>query len=224
MFLLSASKVFLNPVQKEAVTSGAVNVFLVQFEFNDDWNELDRTAVFQAGDDKVSVVLDDTNQCQIPWEVLENPRRTLEVGVYGTKDGKIVLPTIWASLGTIKEGVSLGGNSQPPTPDTYSQILNIANEAKKIAQSVRDDADKGKFDGEQGPAGPPGQGVPEYSESDNGKILEIVNGEPKWVLSGGSGGTGNVSSQEVNVIKVLDRAEYDELPQKDPRTLYLIRG
>lgn len=42
--------------------------------------------------------------------------------------------------------------------------------------------------------------------------------------SGGGGGTGNVSSQEVNVIKVLDRAEYDELPQKDPRTLYLIRG
>lgn len=42
--------------------------------------------------------------------------------------------------------------------------------------------------------------------------------------AGGGGGTGNVSSQEVNVIKVLDRAEYDELPQKDPRTLYLIRG
>lgn len=42
--------------------------------------------------------------------------------------------------------------------------------------------------------------------------------------AGGGGGTGNVSSQEVNIIKVLDRAEYDELPQKDPRTLYLIRG
>ena len=42
--------------------------------------------------------------------------------------------------------------------------------------------------------------------------------------AGGGGGTGNVSSQEVDVIKVLDRAEYDELPQKDPRTLYLIRG
>ena len=41
---------------------------------------------------------------------------------------------------------------------------------------------------------------------------------------GGGGGTGNVSSQELNVIKVLDRVEYDELPQKDPRTLYLIRG
>lgn len=42
--------------------------------------------------------------------------------------------------------------------------------------------------------------------------------------AGGGGGTGNVSSQEVNIIKVLDRAEYDELPQKDQRTLYLIRG
>ena len=34
----------------------------------------------------------------------------------------------------------------------------------------------------------------------------------------------NVSSKEINVIKVLDLAEYEELPEKDARTLYLIRG
>lgn len=37
-------------------------------------------------------------------------------------------------------------------------------------------------------------------------------------------GSGNVSSKEINVIKVLDLAEYEELPEKDARTLYLIRG
>lgn len=42
--------------------------------------------------------------------------------------------------------------------------------------------------------------------------------------SGGGGGTGNVWSQEIAVIKVLDRAEYDEIQVKDDKTLYFIRG
>lgn len=42
--------------------------------------------------------------------------------------------------------------------------------------------------------------------------------------SGGGGGTGNVWSQEISTIDVLDRAEYDALLEKDPNTLYLIRG
>ena len=41
---------------------------------------------------------------------------------------------------------------------------------------------------------------------------------------GGSGGSGNVWSQDISTIDVLDRAEYDALPEKDPKTLYLIRG
>ena len=151
MFHLQANKIYLEVCAKEGVTSGSVNVYTVRFSFNSDWDGLDRTAVFHAGDDQISVVLDDSNECQIPWEVLENPGRNLSVGVYGTKGGTVVLPTIWAQLGEIREGVSLGSNAQPPTPDVYSQILEAAEQAEKIAQSVRDDADAGKFDGEPGP-------------------------------------------------------------------------
>ena len=132
------------------MTSGSVNVYLVQFAFSADWDELDKTAVFRAGDTKISVVLDATNRCQIPWEVLENRGLPLEAGVYGTENGTVVLPTIWATLGTIKEGASPGENTQPPTPDVYSQILAAASKAEQIAQSVRDDADSGAFDGPPG--------------------------------------------------------------------------
>lgn len=225
MFILSASKVHLNVCQRETVTSGSVNVYLVQFEFNDDWNGLDKTAVFQSGDDKISVVLDESNQCQIPWEVLENPRRSLEAGVYGTKDGAVVLPTIWAKLGTIKEGCSPGTNTQPPTPDVYSQILDAANKAQEIAQSVRDDADTGKFDGEpgkQGDPGPPGVGVPEVSPGDEGKYLGVLDGVPAWMLGGS--GSGNVSSPDIYAIRVMDLSEYTALEEKNPNTLYLLRG
>ena len=74
----------------------------------------------------------------------------MDAGVYGTKNGTVVLPTIWATLGTIKEGASPGENTQPPTPDVYSQILAAASKAEEIAQSVRDDADSGAFDGPPG--------------------------------------------------------------------------
>lgn len=150
IFSLQASKNFLSVLSREMVTSGSVNVYLVQFAFSTDWDGLDKTAVFRAGDTKISVVLDATNQCQIPWEVLENRNRPLEAGVYGTKNGTVVLPTIWATLGTIKEGASPGENTQPPTPDVYSQILAAASKAEQIAQSVRDDADSGAFDGPPG--------------------------------------------------------------------------
>lgn len=46
---------------------------------------------------------------------------------------------------------------------------------------------------------------------------------PLRVSPGGSGG-GNVSSAQINIIAVLDRAEYDALAVKDAKTLYLIRG
>lgn len=147
MFILTANKVCLNVEAREPVTSGSVNVYEVEFRFSADWDGLDRTAVFAAGDEQISVVLDSSNTCTIPWEVLQSPQRALMAGVYGTSGGEVVLPTVWASLGTIREGVRTGQPAQPPTPDVYDQILAAANQAEQTAQSVRDDADAGKFDG-----------------------------------------------------------------------------
>lgn len=222
MFCLTADKVRLSVGQRETVTSGSVNVYEVQFRFGADWEGLDRTAVFAAGEEQVSVVLDSFNTCVIPWEVLQSPRRELRAGVYGTKGGEVVLPTVWASLGTIREGCSPGDSAQPPTPDVYDQILAAAMNAEETAQSVRDDADAGKFDGEPGPKGPPGDGVPPITEEDENKILGVQGGKAAW-MPGGSG-TGNVFSPDVTTIRVMDRETYDALPVKDPQTLYLIRG
>lgn len=156
LFRLYAKKVVLEVNQREVVTSNSVNVYQCQFQFDGAWDGLERTAVFQAGDNTVSTILDETGICIIPWEVLQDAKRSLYAGVYGTKDGNIVLPTIWAKLCEIKPGVTQGENTQPPTPDVYSQILQVAKDAEDVAQSVRDDADSGKFNGEQGPTGPQG--------------------------------------------------------------------
>lgn len=156
MIILTASKSCLTASRRELLVEGAVNVNIVQFVFSSDWDGLTKTAVFQAGSDKYSVLLDESNEAPIPWEVLQNPRRTLYAGVYGTNGESLVLPTIWTSLGIIQEGANPGQDTQPPTPDVYSQILQVAKDAEDVAQSVRDDADSGKFNGEQGPTGPQG--------------------------------------------------------------------
>lgn len=128
MFRFYAKKVVLELNQKEVVTSGSVNVYQCQFQFDNAWEGLEKTAVFWAGEETISTLLDETGLCIIPWEVLQDARRTLYAGVYGTKNGDVVLPTIWASCGEIKEGVNPGTSTQPPTPSVYDQILgNIGN-------------------------------------------------------------------------------------------------
>lgn len=124
MFKLYANKTQLTVRQREPITSGSVNVYTALFEFSDDWTGMDRVAVFQgAAGAPVSVLLDKTGICTVPWEVLTKPYVQLKAGVYGTIGGEVVLPTIWASLGTILEGVP--GDSKPtPTPALWEQALS----------------------------------------------------------------------------------------------------
>lgn len=118
MFILRAQKNMLSVLQRESVTSGSINVYDAAFEFSEAWDGLDRTAVFRAGSVSRIQPLDEAGRCPIPWEVLERPGVWLYAGVYGTLDEKIVLPTIWTSLGIILEGVETGGKpSRPPGPD-----------------------------------------------------------------------------------------------------------
>ena len=125
MFLLNADKNKLTVLQKEIITSGAVDVLKVKFQFGSDWAGMTRWAVFRVGSMRKCIELDDSNQCSIPWECLrENDiGSSLDAGVYGMIGENIVLPTIWAKLGTIMEGVKLGDAALPPTPGAAEQIL-----------------------------------------------------------------------------------------------------
>lgn len=131
MFQFYASKNNLTIREKEMVTSGSVNVCTAQFLFSDAWDGLTRTAVFQGAGEPVSVVLDDTGKCTIPWEVLAKSGARLRAGVCGTRGGDVVLPTFWVDCGCIIEGVTDGAPAQPPTPDVYRQLLAQTQEARE---------------------------------------------------------------------------------------------
>lgn len=123
MIQLHAEKNCLTVAEPELLTSGSVNVNTVSIEFSADWDGLSRVAVFASSTTQISIALDSTNQCFIPWECLVTPNLNLRVGVYGMQGTTIVLPTIWASLGIIRPGVTTGAEPSPPTPDAYQKVL-----------------------------------------------------------------------------------------------------
>lgn len=123
MFILYADKNKLTLRKREAVTSGSVNAYTARFEFSADWDSLQKTAVFRAGEDSVSVLVGDGGEVVIPWEVLQKPLHLLQVGVYGVSGENLILPAAWADLGVILEGTAPGENARPPTPGLWEQEL-----------------------------------------------------------------------------------------------------
>lgn len=123
MFELYAEKNQLCVKRREPVTSGSVNIYDIRFAFSEDWAGLTKTAVFRAGEKTASVLLGDTGETVVPWEVLTVPGKRLEAGVYGTRGNEVVLPTVWADLVYIQAGAAPGDGARPPTPDLWKQEL-----------------------------------------------------------------------------------------------------
>lgn len=124
MFILYANKNQLTVRKREPVTSGSVNTYAARFEFSPDWQGLTRKAVFRGSGKTLAVLLDDSGECVIPWEVVTSHGQPLMAGVFGTED-ETALPTVWANLGTILEGVpGDSSGSKPPTLDVWEQELD----------------------------------------------------------------------------------------------------
>lgn len=113
------------------LTSGSLNAFSVHFIFNDDWDGMTKFAVFKTAErPAIEIVLDDTNTCDIPWELLQTPGQRIQCGAYGisiTDQKQIRLPTIWLKLDEISEGVLYGVEGREPTPDIYEQFVDALN-------------------------------------------------------------------------------------------------
>lgn len=129
------------------------HLYRAEFEFtSNEWTGM-KTALFANGNKAKSQVLDEKNTCEVPWEFFDTDTGT--IGLVSVFCGDLTTANS-ASVYITKSGYVESDASVPPTPDVYQQLIETANETKEIAQSVRDDADAGKFRGEQGPMGPTG--------------------------------------------------------------------
>ena len=142
--------------EKPAITSGTVGL-PVEFTFDEAWDGLSKTAVFRAGSRSYPVSCVQSTAI-VPWEVLEKGGVGLYIGVFGADEkGTVKIPTVWACVDTIAAGAQIPETvPAEPTPNVYDQILTAVSKAVETANSVRQDADSGKFIGPAGPKGDAG--------------------------------------------------------------------
>lgn len=139
---------------KPMVASGGVNEDVIEFEFDALWDGFDTVAVFYRSKREVFHKKIVGNKCTVPSEVLR-AQGVFYVGVMGVKDN--VTRTTNVLRYELEHGaITVGVEPPEPTPSIYEQILETVKSTEQIAQSVRDDADAGKFDGAPGEKGDKG--------------------------------------------------------------------
>ena len=182
MIICQVTGAAITVAQNELLTTGMVQAITVRFRFSPQWAALDRTAGFTAGTVSVSCLLEEDNQCFIPWECLTRAGEYLRVGVYGTRGEKMVLPTVSCLLGPICTGTQPEENTPTEaTPTLVQSLLTKAEAAVSVADALRTDADAGLFngrdgkdgtngkDGKDGQNGAPGEAGPQGPKGDPGE-------------------------------------------------------
>lgn len=124
------------------LASGSKNYVTAQFDLlTEDW-----TAPITAIFNEYTVVLDENNQCLIPWEVLANPGKVAVSAFCGD------LHTAISVLVPVHPGGYIDGQTpQPPIPGVYEQLLGMVQTAVDTANDVKERADAGDFNGKDAP-------------------------------------------------------------------------
>lgn len=109
----------------ELLTAGMAKAVSIRFAFSEDWDGLTKTAVFSNGRATVDVLAAkwDGDTVTVAPEVLAVAGRYARVGVYGTNDSGVVLPTVWVTLGKVQPAAEPSGDpSTDPTPPVWAQL------------------------------------------------------------------------------------------------------
>lgn len=197
----------------ESTVSDGVTFETIKFKFPKTWDGFVKTATFVNQDKKVSIILNgDSNlctgedECYIPCEVLKSPE--FAVSVFGVSGDSVAI-TSQAVISVKESGYDEGYKPSDPTPSEYEQLINLANETKEIARSVRNDADNGVFKGEKGDPGEPGA---KGDKGDRGEKGETGATGPQG-LKGDKGDKGDTGEQGIQGVKG-DNGEDGYTPQK----------
>lgn len=131
-------RLYLEPPE---TAEGTREYLRAEFSFSEEWDGLTKTAFFRGANGNTYSQLLENDACTVPAEVLTAPGR-VGVSVSGTL-GETVITTDIKSF-SLPATLS-GGTPSDPEPTVWQQILDKVDETQQIAQSVRDDADAGKF-------------------------------------------------------------------------------
>ena len=166
------------------LTAGMVGVPVV-FSFSPEWQELNLLAVFRAGEEKKDNEIKE-GRSVIPAQVLTQPGQMLCIGVEGrSKDGALVIPTVWAEVGRILDGAQAANDpALAPTPTQFERFMaGLEQVDEKLEDALKQARDTGEFDGPAGPQGEKGdRGDPGL---DGSSIVSISSVKPSTNLETG---------------------------------------
>ena len=122
----------------QQIVSDSRNYLHAAFTFSDDdWTGI-KTAIFKNGDEVRHAILDDNNECLVPWEVIKPG--ILHVSVFC---GDLITADT-ATVYINDSGYEDGGAPEDPSPTVYEQIIAMLNEIEtggipddKIAAAVQ---------------------------------------------------------------------------------------
>ena len=181
-------------VEQEFYTSGMVGA-KIAFQFSEEWNGLTKTIVFRT-DHLQKDVLNVTNVCTIPHECLEKAGERLVVGVYGTNGNDIVIPTIYVSLGRIKQGADPSGDvSIDPTLPVWAQIQALMGNLNDLNTEAKSNLVAA---------------VNEVKQTADNKQDKLIAGENITIAADGktisaTGGGGGISTTAKNLLITILR-------------------
>lgn len=127
MFTFTASRQKAAVTDRELLVSRSVGTYKVQFVFSEDWDGLEKHAVFKAiGIKTITVDLDDDNLIiDVPWEVLTKAGARLVLGAYGALGDTLIIPTVFANMGVVHEGVPIEEQNLTPYPGSkYDELVD----------------------------------------------------------------------------------------------------
>lgn len=163
------------------IMAGNIRIDDVTFSFCPLWDGFTKAAVFyKAGkaEEAVHILLDENNTCIIPPEVTDT-QGLIYIGVLGVdNEGRQRTTEPFAFY--FYEGIPTESKPSEPTPDIYAQIVTLCNDAVNTANSVREDADNGAFNGKDGTDGKtPVKGVDYFTEAEKEEFVnEVLNALP----------------------------------------------
>lgn len=170
----------------QMVTAGSRGI-MTEFELSEDYAGLVVYALFKSQNAVEEVLLDaENNPVEVPWEVLDRPSLTFQVGVVGkNSEGSVVIPTIWANVGRIVTAAAASYmGPDDPSADVGTQIVEQARGAAREAAGFAELAESWAVGG---------TGVRESEDENNAKYYaeeaamyaeqaEASVGDASWIL------------------------------------------
>ena len=196
------------------VVRGGINSDYARIVLDDEYAECDRVvAVFahRGSDMPKRVICESGEPFAMPSALMADTGviRTCIVGYVGDS-ARVVSAMERAPLCVVENGCEI--DDDPPqdvAPDLWAQLMDEVRRANETAQSVRDDADAGKFNGATGPAGPAGPQGPQGPKGERGETGATGAVGPK----GDKGDKGETGPQGIQGPKGDTGAQGETGPQ-----------